>query len=77
MDFKNYLSCTGSAEPNIRIASCGYLIEVKNKKILIDWSGDVFRRLMKYGLYPQDLLTLFLVIFIQTIWWTILDLFKL
>ena len=43
---------TVSPEPNIRRASSGYLIEVENKKILIDCNGAVFGSLMEYGVYP-------------------------
>ena len=46
---------TGSPEPNIRRASSGYLIEIEDKKILIDCGGGVFGRLLEYGLNPYDL----------------------
>ena len=46
---------TGSPEPNLRRASSGYLLEVEEKKILIDCGGGVFGRLIEYGLSPNDL----------------------
>ena len=46
---------TGSPEPSLKRASSGYLVEVENKKILIDCGGGVFGRLLEAGLFPNQI----------------------
>jgi ribonuclease Z len=46
---------TGSPEPTLSRASSGYLVEVEDKKILIDCGGGVFGRLIEYGLLPSEI----------------------
>ena len=46
---------TGCPEPSLRRASSGYLVEIAGDKIVFDFGGGVFDRLMQAGHRPEDI----------------------